>query len=65
MYVSSDTKIDQILSVDRKQSVECKSVEKFGLSLSIFELESFFFKFVTVCTYSVITYLEKVQLSNL
>jgi hypothetical protein len=39
--VYSDDNIDQILTVYRKQSVESKSVENFGLSLTVFELEAF------------------------
>ncbi len=53
MYFNSDTKIDQILKVYRKQSVESKSVDIFGPflavksvdifgpSLTVFELEAF------------------------
>jgi hypothetical protein len=41
VYVSSDTKVDQILTVYRKQSVESKSVEIFGLSITVFEVEVF------------------------
>jgi hypothetical protein len=38
-------KIYQILTMHRKQSVESKSVEIFGLSLMVFELEVFSFSF--------------------
>jgi hypothetical protein len=38
-YIYSDTKVDQNLTVYRNQSVESKSVEIFGLSLTVFELE--------------------------
>jgi hypothetical protein len=41
VYVYSDTKIDQILTVYRKQSAESKSVKIFGMSLMVFELEIF------------------------
>ncbi len=41
VYVYSDTEIDQILTVYRDLSVESKSVELFGLSLKVFELEAF------------------------
>ncbi len=41
MYVYSDTKIDQTLTVYRKQSEESKSVEIVGLSITVFELEAF------------------------
>jgi hypothetical protein len=41
VYVYSDTKVDQILTVYKKQSVESKSIEIFGLSLTVFELEVF------------------------
>jgi hypothetical protein len=58
VYIYSDTKVDQILTVHRKQPVESKSVEIFGLSLMVFELEVFSFSyFLTVCTYSVMTLL--------
>ncbi len=40
-YVYSDTKVDQILTMYRKQSVESKSVEIFFLPLTVFELEAF------------------------
>ena len=43
-FVYSDTKIDQILTVYRKHPVESKSVEIFGLSLMVFELEAFHFQ---------------------
>jgi hypothetical protein len=46
VYVYSATEIDQILTVYRDQSVESKSIEIVGLSLTIFELEAFtFFNF--------------------
>jgi hypothetical protein len=38
------TKFSQILTVYRIQSVESKSVEIFGLSLMVFELEAFHFQ---------------------
>jgi hypothetical protein len=41
VYVYSDAKVDQILTVCRKQSVECQSVEIFVLPLTVFELEAF------------------------
>jgi hypothetical protein len=41
VYVYSDTKVDQILTVYRKQSVESQSVEIFVLPLTVFELEAF------------------------
>jgi hypothetical protein len=41
LYVYSDTKVDQILTVNRKQSEESKSVEIFGLPITVFELEAF------------------------
>ncbi len=41
VYVYLGTKVDQILTVYEKQSVESKSVEIFGLSLTVFELEVF------------------------
>ncbi len=41
VYVYSDTKIDQTLTVYRKQSAESKSVEIFGQSETVFELETF------------------------
>jgi hypothetical protein len=41
VYVSSDTEIDQILTVYRTQSKEFKSVEIFGLYLTAFEQEAF------------------------
>ncbi len=41
VYVYSDTKIDQILTVYRKQSDESKSVKICCLSITVFELEAF------------------------
>ncbi len=41
VYVYSDTKVDKILTVYRKQSVESKSVEIFVIPLTVFELEAF------------------------
>jgi hypothetical protein len=41
MYVYSDREIDQLLTVYRNQSVESKSVEIFGLSLTFFGLKAF------------------------
>ncbi len=41
MYVYSDTEIEQLLTVYRNQSLESKSAEIFGLSLTMFELEKF------------------------
>jgi hypothetical protein len=41
VYVYSDTKIDQILTVNRKQSDESKSVEICCLSITVVELEAF------------------------
>jgi hypothetical protein len=43
--------------VYRNQHKESKSVEIFGLSLLVFELEMF--EFLTVRTYSEMTYLEE------
>ncbi len=43
VYVYCDTKIDQISTVYRNQSVESKSVENFGQSLTVFESEAFVF----------------------
>ncbi len=40
-YVYSDTEVDQIFTVYRKQSVESKYVEIFGLPLTVFEIEAF------------------------
>ncbi len=41
VYVYSDTKIDQIVTVYKIQSVESKSVEIFGLPPTVSELEAF------------------------
>ncbi len=45
VYIYSDTEIDQILTVYRKQSVGSKSVEIFSLSLTFSKLEAFKFLF--------------------
>jgi hypothetical protein len=37
MYIYSDIEIDQILTVHRNQSVESKSVEIFGPSLTVLD----------------------------
>ncbi len=66
LCVYSDSKIDQFLTVYRNQSVESNAVEIFCLSPPVFELEGFLiFKFSAVLIYSIMTYLEKVQVSNL
>jgi hypothetical protein len=41
VYVYSDTKFDHLLTVYRKQPEESKSVDIFGLSVTVFELEAF------------------------
>jgi hypothetical protein len=41
VYIYSDTEIDQILTVYRKQSVGSKSVEIFSPSLTFSKLEAF------------------------
>jgi hypothetical protein len=66
VYVYSDIEIDQILKSYRNQSVGSKSVEMFGLSLTVFELKAFkFSNELTVRTNSVMAYLEKIQVSTL
>jgi hypothetical protein len=66
VYVYSDTKVDQILTVYRKQSVESKSVEiLWSISNGFWVRSVLIFIFLTVCTNSVMTYLEKVLVSNL
>jgi hypothetical protein len=67
MYVYSNIEIDQLLTVYRNQSVESKSVEIFDLSLiNVFGVKSdFIFILLTVRTYSVMTYIEKVLVSNI
>ncbi len=65
MYIYSDIETDQILTVYRHQTVGSKSVKIFGLSLMFLVRSVLIFKFLTVLTYSVMTYLEKVQVFNL
>ncbi len=55
--------LGQILTVYRNQSEESKSVKIFGLSLTVFELESFSFKNSAHLQCNDLS--EKVQVSNL